>query len=163
MRTALAFVALLALGAPAAVAQNQARPRLEARLDGFAGPMEAAHLGGGIALPVGTYARLAAIVGAGAARVDDENGEKGDVGFGARIDLLGRFHFDPVRQFRWGPYAAAGISVHAAPETCCDAFLSLLLGVEGPHVGGRSWAFELGFGGGVRAALVLRGGGGRWR
>jgi hypothetical protein len=154
---------LVALGTFAGTAHAQQRPatRLETRLDVFAGGVDAAHLGGGLALPLGTYARLAVLGGVGVARVDDGTGD--EIGFSARVDLLGRFHIDPVRQSRWGPYVAAGVSVRSEPKQCCDGFLALLFGLEGPDRDGHSWAFELGFGGGVRAAVVLRGGGARWR
>lgn len=165
VRAALALAVLMALGFLARPAHAQDRPgrRLEARLDVFAGSVDAAHLGGGVALPFGTYARLALLAGAGVVRVEGTEGADDDFDAGAHADVLVRFHGDPIRQSRWGPYAAAGVSVRGHPESCCDGFLALLIGLEGPDRNGHSWAFELGFGGGVRVAVLLRGGGERWR
>ena len=139
------------------------RPRAELRLDGFSATVDALHLGGGMAFPIGTYARIAGLLGAGVARSPGASEADDETGFSARADLLVRFHLDPVRQSRWGPYAAGGVSVRSDFEECCRGNLTLLLGVEGPGPSGRTWAFELGFGGGVRAGVALRGGGGRWR
>ena len=139
------------------------RTRPELRLDAFSATLDALHLGGGVGVPVGTYARVVGLVGAGVARAPGSTGDEDDTGFSARAEMLVRFHFDPVRQSRWGPYAAGGATLRSDLEECCRGNLALLIGIEGPAVTGRTWAFELGFGGGVRAALVLRGGGGRWR
>lgn len=139
------------------------RRRAELRLDAFSATIDALHVGAGMGVPVGTYARVAGLLGAGIARAPGVAGADDETGFSSRADLLLRFHLDPVRQSRWGPYVAGGVSVRSDFEECCRGNLALLLGVEGPRASGRTWAFELGFGGGVRAGLALRGGGGRWR
>ena len=170
IRAAL-VVALHAVGAadgnsqmPGTLTPEGPRRRAEVRLDVFSARVDAAHLGGGLALPVGTYARIAGLLGAGVARASTEAEPTADeTGLSARADLLVRFHLDPVRQARWGPYAAGGLSVRSDFEDCCRGNLTLLLGLEGGRAGGRAWAFELGFGGGVRAGIALRGDGGRWR
>ncbi|HUF25614.1 MAG TPA: hypothetical protein VMM18_01435 [Gemmatimonadaceae bacterium] len=156
---ATCFVLLAAAFAPATAGAQQMRPqaRLEARLDAFAGSMDALHAGGGFALPLGNYVRMAALAGAGVARTRDESG------FSARAEVLGRFQFDPIRQHRWGPYASAGVSVRTDLESCCRGHLALLLGAEGPTIAGRSLFLEAGLGGGVRLAVGLRGSAQRFR
>lgn len=137
--------------------------RAELRLDALSATVDALHLGGGLGFPVGTYARVVGLLGGGVARAPGPPGADDDTGVSARADALIRFHFDPMRQSRWGPYASGGVSIRSDFEECCRGSLALLLGVEGSRASGTTWAFELGFGGGVRAAVVLRGGGGRWR
>ena len=140
------------------------RRRAEVRLDVLSARVDAAHLGGGLAFPVGTYARIAGLLGAGIARAPGEAESADESGPSARADLLVRFHLDPVRQSRWGPYAAGGLSVRSDFEECCRGSLALMLGLESRATTGLAWAFELGLGGGLRLGVVLRGGGGgRWR
>lgn len=135
--------------------------RLELRIDAFAAEMDALQLGGGIAVPAGTYVRIAALAGAGIAR-QEQLGEI-ETGASARVELLARFHFDPARASRWGPYAGGGVALRSDFEECCRGVLTLVIGLEGPARRGRTFAFELGLGGGARVGVALRGGGGRWR
>jgi hypothetical protein len=63
---------------------------------------------------------------------------------------------DPLREFRWAPYAAGGVSAVYDHTEKWRAVLVGVLGVEGPALGSIVPAFEAGFGGGVRAGVALR-------
>lgn len=105
--------------------------------------------GAGIAVPVGTYARIGAVVAAGTF-VDAPHRTA------LRADALLRFHLDPFRQFRRAPYGAAGITAQRGRTGTWRPYLLLRAGVEGsPHAG---WipALEAGLGGGAHVSLALR-------
>jgi hypothetical protein len=122
----LAGVLLVALAARAQ-AQDPRAVRAELRVDGLGNP-SSVQLGGGLAKPVSTYARLAIVAAAGPAW------RHGGPSVAARVDLLGRFVVDPFNESGRGVYAGG-------PSTSM------------PH---RSLDAELGLGGGVRAGIVLR-------
>ena len=161
LAAALAMPARAAAQIPGVVRPPGPERRLELRLDAFAAEVDALHIGGGVAIPAGTYVRIAALAGAGVARVP-QAGED-ETGASARAEVVARFHFDPTRQSRWGPYAGGGVAVRSDVEDCCRGVLTLVFGLEGPARQGRTFAFEVGLGGGVRAGIALRTGGGRWR
>jgi hypothetical protein len=73
-----------------------------------------------------------------------------------RADLLARFQLDPFREAAWGLYAAGGLSALDDGFEAPRALLTLLLGAELPSRARGGWAVEIGLGGGVRAALILR-------
>jgi len=119
-----------------------------------------------VALPGGE--RLMQLTGLG---IDEVGRERSGVaagiggggrGFESRVDAFSRFSPDPFRESRWAPYAGAGISGRLVRNDTprAHAYLLVFLGVEGPLPGtaASGWvpAFELGVGGGVRAAVVLR-------
>lgn len=115
----------------------------------FAG-VDAAHAGLGLNVPLGTYVRLGALAAGGLARADGESVRS------ARVDLVARFVFDPLRQHRWGPYGGGGASVRYERPGPLHPRLLLVLGVEGRPLHGIMPALETGFGGGTRVGLVLR-------
>jgi hypothetical protein len=131
---------------------QQAPPRWqpEARLDFIEARGSAAHLGAGVSIPANTYVRLGVVAAVGQAW---RNGESGGAG---RVDGLVRFVVDPLREFRWAPYAAGGVSAVYDRTEKWRAVLMGVLGVEGPALGSIVPAFEAGFGGGVRAGVALR-------
>jgi hypothetical protein len=154
--SAACVVLALAFAAPARalVAQPgpEARPRLqpELRADFIAARAEAAHLGAGLAVPAGTYVRLALIGAAGRAWTDGGSQVAG------RVDGLVRFVADPLRESRWAPYASGGVGALFDETERWRAVLVGALGLEGPASGGVAPAVEIGFGGGVRIGIALR-------
>lgn len=149
-------VAALAMLCPMSVAQAQQRAQPtqrwqpEARIDFIEARVSAAHIGVGVSAPVNTYVRLGVVGALGQAW---RNGESTGAG---RIDGLVRFVVDPLREFRWAPYAAGGIgAVYDGTEDWRGVLVGVL-GVEGPAGGGVVPAIEAGFGGGVRVGVSLR-------
>lgn len=154
------MLATLAL-ATAVGAQNvptRVPPRPELRVD-YLGPRpHALQAGLGVNVPVGTYVRLG-LIGAGGAswREDRAAGS-------ARADVIARFAFDPFRERRWGLSAGGGLSVRYDGDAFVGrkrwrTLIALLIDLEGPRTGGVTPAFALGLGGGLRAGVILRGGG----
>jgi hypothetical protein len=137
--------------------QRRAEPRVrpELRVDYVAAP-DGVQIGAGAAVRMSTYVRVGAIAGVGPHFSDAVER------FGWRADIFGRFQLDPFRERRWAPYAAAGVSIRGAGSES-DEFLMALVGLEGPLARGWSPAIEVGLGGGFRAGLVMRRGGGRYR
>ena len=144
---ALLVLAVLACASGPSLAQETSPLTFELRLDGLAGGRDspaAVHGGVGIGRRMSTYARLALIAGAG----PSEDGLSG------RAEAAARFHLDPFRQRRWGPYGGAGAGVFWGDST--EPFLLILLGVEGPRRGGWAPAVEVGLSRGVRLGVALR-------
>jgi phosphatidylglycerophosphate synthase len=156
----LALVVTLILGIPATApaqgfpggppAGDARRYRVEARADAFMARHDAAHVGVGLATDVGTYFRLAGIVGIGAAAPG------GDYDPSGRVELLGRFVLDPLRQARWGLYAGTGVMARYEPDPGVGGYLTLLVGAELPSDRPTVTAVELGIGGGVRVGIAVR-------
>ncbi len=135
--------------APSAAAQPEKRTSKvapEVRLDGIIARVSALHLGAGFMMDAGTYVRTGVVAGVGFSR----NGLSG------RIDAIARFHFDPFRQSRWGPYGGGGISGRFDSDEKGRAYLLLLFGLDGPVYSGATPAFELGLGGGARIGVIVR-------
>jgi hypothetical protein len=130
--------------------QNTPRVQPEARADFIGSRAAAAHLGFGIAVPATTYVRLGIVGAVGEAW---DNGESSVAG---RVDGLVRFVVDPLREFRWAPYAAGGIGGIYDGYDHWRAVIVGVLGVEGPASGRVVPALEVGFGGGVRVGVALR-------
>lgn len=126
------------------------RVQPEARIDFIDARASAAHIGVGLSIPANTYVRLGVVGAVGQAW---RNGESGGAG---RVDALARFLVDPLREFRWAPYAAGGISAIYDGDQAWRGVLVGVLGVEGPAGGGVIPAIEAGFGGGVRVGVALR-------
>jgi len=147
-------IVLLAIGAGQAVAQRAAsaspRAQPEARADFINARAPAAHLGIGVSVAAGTYVRLALVAAAGQAWRD------GDGVAAGRVDALARFVADPLRESRWAPYAAGGVSGMYDTAERWRGVLVGVLGVEGPSLGSVVPAIEVGFGGGTRVGAVLR-------
>ena len=131
-------------------AGGASRVRTEARADAFIARIDALHAGVGFAADLGTYFRLASIIGIGAADVDGETVASG------RAEILGRFALDPFRQARWGVYGATGVVARYEDGPGTRGYLTLLLGVELPSERPAVTAVELGIGGGVRLGVAVR-------
>ena len=144
-------VAIFLVGSVADAPAQPTRWRPIVRADLFAAAVDAAHIGAGAATDLGSYVRLDAMLGIGAARVGDRTAASG------RGEVMGRFVLDPFRQRRWGPYVGAGLIARLDDDEPVRGLVALVLGTEFP--GGARWtrAVELGFGGGVRLGFVLRG------
>jgi len=140
----------LAGSANAQVPRQSVQP--EVRIDVIASRWTAAQAALGVSVPTGLYVRSGVAAGIGG----------GGRGFESRVDAFSRFSPDPFRESRWAPYAGAGISGRLVRNDTprAHAYLLVFLGVEGPLPGtaASGWvpAFELGVGGGVRAAVLLR-------
>lgn len=158
MRTILAVAAAILLppcGAASAQIWNPAPPpadttriRPELRLDYLGASTQALHVGAGISVPAGTYARVGIAAGAGP-------GWGNGTFTSARVDLTGRFLIDPFRRARWGVSLGGGIGMRYDAEGFRGVAL-LLADVEGP--GRRGWIpfAGAGIGGGVRITAGLR-------
>jgi hypothetical protein len=118
----------------------------EARIDGIIARTSALHFGVGFTAPIGVYTRPGADAALGFSRH----------GLSGRVDLFTRFHFDPFRQSRWGPYGGGGVSGRFDADEKPRAYLLIFLGVDGPVSGGMSPSFEVGLGGGARIGVILR-------
>lgn len=146
-----AAVSVLAASGHSVRAQGVAlHPYPELRLDALLGQPGALQLGVGVAIPMGTYARLA-VIGAGGVASQD-----GETAGSARADVIMRFLLDPFRQERWGLSAGGGVSVRYDEGAGWRPFLALVLDLEGPRTGALSPAVQLGLGGGARIGVVLR-------
>lgn len=152
----LALVAACPLGAQQPVTSARWQPEL--RIDGFSGDPWGAHLGAGLGVRLGYNARLAIAGGVGRSYTADEgSGSGGSHGRASgRIEVLGRFVLDPFREAARGPYAAAGVVQRLEAGLSPRTRLTAMVGVEGRSRRGWAPSLELGFGGGVRAGLVLR-------
>ena len=107
--------------------------------------------GGGVQMPIGYYTRIGVI---GAAGADVERFAQDASG---RLDVVGRFLFDPFRQMRWGLSAGAGVSLRVRARDRVRPYLVSVLDLEGPlDARGISPALQLGIGGGVRLGVALR-------
>lgn len=155
---ALCAAAIVALAAtPNAAAAQPPRvpgagPRSEARLDAMVtGDASTVHAGLGLEQPLGRYARLAGVLAGGPVF-----GNSRATGFSARADALVRFALDPLAEQPRSPYAAGGVSVRRERSRTRGDVVALL-GLQLRRRGGYVPSVELGFGGGVRLGVVLRG------
>jgi hypothetical protein len=130
--------------------QRPARFQPEARADYIDAHASAAHLGVGLSVSAGMYVRLGVVAAAGQAWRDGQAEPAG------RIDGIARFVVDPLREFRWAPYAAGGVGALYDDGERWRAVLVGTLGVEGPAFRSVVPALEVGFGGGTRVGVVLR-------
>lgn len=124
--------------------------RPEARLDALLARRNAVHLGVGVSVAPATYLRVS-LLAAGGSTLDRQNRV-----VSGRLDLTGRFLLDPLRQHRLGGYAGAGVGIRGERDDCCRPLLILVAGAEGARVRGRTLAFEVGYGGGVRVGVAIR-------
>jgi hypothetical protein len=69
---------------------------------------------------------------------------------------MARYLLDPLRQFKWGPYAGGGFTAQWDRRANWHGDLLVLVGIEGPVRAGWRPAVELGLGGGARLGVVLR-------
>jgi len=131
---------------------QQAAPRIqpEARADFIGSRAAAAHIGVGVSVPATTYVRLGVVGAVGQAW------SGGDATIAGRVDALVRFVVDPLREFRWAPYATGGIGgIYDGSEKWRGVLVGAL-GIEGPASGRIVPALEVGFGGGARVGVVVR-------
>lgn len=147
-------IVALALAAPAVVRAQatDARVMPELRADAIvAGHRTVLEAGGGVEIPAGYYARIAVIAAAGADVLSGGGRASG------RLDVIGRFLFDPFRQNQWALSAGAGVSVRADAGELVRPWLVGVLDLEGPLNGsGFAPAVQLGLGGGVRLGGAVR-------
>ena len=155
-RIRVARVVLLLSLTLASAARGQVAEELtmkpEIRLDvARLGNRVAFQAGGGVQVPLGYYTRMSII---GAAGADVERFVQDASG---RLDVVGRFLFDPFRQSRWGLSAGAGVSLRVRARDRVRPYLVSVIDLEGPlSARGVSPAIQLGIGGGVRVGVALR-------
>lgn len=153
VRGVLALVLSAALSLDAhAQATLDAGVKPELRVDAInAHSVTVVQAGGGIEVPAGYYARIGVIGAVGAPVATGASGLDG------RLDVIGRFLFDPFREHAWGLSAGAGVSVRAAVHDKVRPYLATVIDLEGPRrASGFAPAFQLGLGGGVRVGAALR-------
>ncbi len=119
---------------------------LEGRMDAIIAEPSAVHAGAGATWRLGTYLRSGLVGGIGAT----------EAGVSGRIDFINRFHLDPFRESRYGPYAGGGVSTLFDKNRTGRVLLLLIVGVDGPVVRGATTSFEAGLGGGARIGVVIR-------
>jgi hypothetical protein len=153
---------LLLASLPAArAARAQLRtpsPFPEYRVDAIVGSRTALQAGAGVVIPLGIYVRLGLDGAAGA------TWRQGDVNASGRVDAIGRFLFDPLREVPVGVSLGGGVSLpYAVHDPRVRPYLTAVLDVEGRMRGAVTPALELGLGGGARIGLVFRASPARWR
>ena len=126
-------------------------PQWELRADLIAATSPAAHLGVGLNVRAGWYARLGATLALGAAE-----GAGGEWRASQRADITARFLLDPFAERPIGLYGGVGVTARLDGDGPVDARLLLLLGAEGQPRRGVLPSLEIGLGGGVRLGVVLR-------
>jgi len=153
VRVALVMLASASLAMPMrAQASLNAGVKPEVRIDAItAHSVTVVQAGGGIEIPAGYYARIG-VIGALGAPVST-----GASGVSGRLDVIGRFLFDPFREHAWGLSAGAGVSMRVAEHDKVRPYLATVLDLEGPRsASGVSPAIQVGLGGGVRVGAALR-------
>jgi hypothetical protein len=132
------------------VAELPVKPELRVDITRI-GNRYAVEAGGGVEIPIGYYTRIGVIGAAGADVVQSTPDASG------RLDVLGRFLFDPFRQQRWGFSAGGGVSLRARARDRVRPYLVSMIDLEGPRsANGVSPAFQVGLGGGIRVGAALR-------
>lgn len=150
------LLALLSCAALAASAHAQstidAGVKPEVRVDAItARSSTVVQVGGGVEIPAGYYARIGVIGAVGAPLASASRSLHG------RLDVIGRFLFDPFREHAWGLSAGAGVSIRVAEHDRVRPYLATVLDLEGPRrASGFSPAVQVGLGGGVRVGAALR-------
>lgn len=130
-------------------------PQWELRADWIAARSDAAHLGVGMNLRTGWYARVGGLLALGVAEAP-ATGSASSWTASQRADLTVRFLLDPFAERPRGFYGGAGITARHDGNSPVDARLLVVLGIEGRP--DRPWrpSLELGLGGGLRLGVVLR-------
>lgn len=135
-------------GTPAPRDTTRARPEL--RIDYLGARLHAVHVGAGVTVPAGTYARVGVVAGAG------PGWGPGRGAFpSVRADVVARFLIDPYRRSRIGVSIGGGVGIrHDDGDT--RGLALLVVDVEGQ--GTRGWIpfASGGIGGGVRVTAGLR-------
>lgn len=157
MRRVIAATTLATLLAARLGAQVRPGPTTEWRAETVIGNGVQALGGFGVALPVGTYVRLAGIGSAGVRFTGETSLPMG------RAEVMARFLLDPFRESRRGLSIGAGGGL-VLGEGRPRAVLLIALELEGERrASGWVPALQAGLGDGARIALVLRRGSRRWR
>jgi hypothetical protein len=134
---------LLACLVFASAAAGQARP--EARVEFVtADSLHRVEAGAGVTVPMGVYVR-------GSVTASYDVWHSSGVAAQGRVEGQLRFLLDPIAEHRWGVSAGGGLGYRER------AYLVLAFDLEGPRKGNVRPAIQLAFGGGMRAAFVLRG------
>jgi hypothetical protein len=137
-----------ALTPGAAAAQRATRALVpEARLEAV-GSAPLVLAAAGLFTDAGLYGRVGVTAGVGVP-ADTRRGAGGEAA------LVGRFLVDPLRQGRRGVYAGGGLGARVSGGATRALVLGVV-GVEGRARRGTAAAVEVGVGGGVRLAAVLR-------
>ena len=158
-RTLGVAVAVAAFVAAPSLLHAQRRPttRPELRIDATSAHVPRLELSGGVAIPIGTYVRLALTAGTGVARVDDAIRQAG------RGDAIIRFELDPLKQSTRGAYVGGGLSFLGRDGSRARGYLAVVGGLELKQRGGWVPAVEAGLGGGARLGVVLKRAMENWR
>ena len=122
----------------------------ELRADLVTGDVVCGAFGGGFHVNTGTYVRLAALAGVGAAWDDNESGTS------FRFEVQGRFHLDPFRNALFGLYGLGGVATSHDPFAEWQSRLVVGAGVELPAHERATWAIEAAFAGGFRISFLTR-------
>lgn len=153
-RAGLPLLLVLVLAGPSMARAQAAGERLtpELRVDAIAASgRTSVQAGGGVQIPAGYYARIGLIGAAGTDVVANGSRSSG------RVEVIGRFLFDPFRQARWGLSVGAGLSLRAREGDYGHPYLLTVFDLEGPRASsGVAPAFQVGVGGGVRMGAALR-------
>lgn len=140
-------------------AQAHAPVRAELRADATSATEQRLEIGGGAAIPMGTYVRVALLAGAGVAR---GGARAGNIG-AARAEIIARFQIDPFHQGTRGLYGGGGVSYLATAGERGRVYVTLLTGLELRDRGPVTPALEVALGGGVRVGVALRRAAKGWR
>lgn len=138
---ALTLAGMLLLWAAPADAQ---RLQAEVRADAIGPSPFAPHVGAGVIVPLGYYARVGIATGYGVRPAGGTR--RGEW----RGDLLARVTLDPFRQHAVGVSFGGGLTLRHRP------YLLAVADIEGPEVGGWLPAVQVGIGGGLRGGVALR-------
>ena len=122
----------------------------ELRADVVTGDVVSGQIAAGFHVNTGTYVRLAALAGVGAAWDDNESGHS------FRFEVQGRFHLDPFRNALFGLYALGGVATSHDPFTEWQSRLVAGAGIELPAHERATWAIEAAFAGGFRLSFLTR-------
>jgi hypothetical protein len=129
------------------------RWQTEGRIETLISRTTAVHAAVGANAIAGTYMRVAVLGAAGARHIAGAWRPSG------RIDIVGRFHVDPHRQFSVGLYVVGGATALLDDGARTRIRAVVGAGMESRALGsGSGWivGVEGGFGGGGRLAATLR-------
>jgi hypothetical protein len=148
------FIAARAVGAQVPAAPSYA----EFRVDAIVARATSVQGGIGGVFPLGTYVRLS-IDGAGGVTMNEGNSRAS-----GRIDAIGRFLLDPLREAPIGLSLGGGLSLpYVDGDKRVRPYLTAVVDIEGRRRGAVTPALQIGLGGGTRVGVVLRMSQPRWR
>jgi len=130
----------------------------EFRIDALASRQTAIELGASVIVPSGVYARTAFTAASGITRHGSATS------LAMRAEVISRFLLDPFRASPIGLSIGGGIGIsNVAGGPGWRPYMAFVADLELKRAGALTPAIQLGLGGGVRAAVVLRSGTDRWR